>query len=84
MENLVNILLQRNDDREDWGFGLALDQDNHIVIDRVVNGAMCSYYMSPGDAVLKVAGRSTKAMAVEKARHLILQSGNAVEIIIKK
>ncbi|GFQ83225.1 hypothetical protein TNCT_149731, partial [Trichonephila clavata] len=50
----------------------------------VENGTMCSFYMSPGDAVLQVVGRSTKAMTVERAKNLIKQAGNAVEIIIKK
>ncbi|GIX91843.1 PDZ domain-containing protein [Caerostris extrusa] len=67
-----------------WGFHLALDHENQMVIDKVEDGTMCSFYMSPGDAVLKVAGRSAKAMSVEKAQHLIQQAGNAVEIIIKK
>lgn len=40
--------------------------------------------MNPGDVVLQIAGRSTKAMSVEKAKRLIAQAGNAVEIIIKK
>ncbi|GFQ95559.1 hypothetical protein TNCT_439921, partial [Trichonephila clavata] len=34
MDNLVNILLQRNDSTVDWGFQLALDPDNQIIIDR--------------------------------------------------
>ncbi|GFU29857.1 PDZ domain-containing protein [Nephila pilipes] len=84
MDNLVNILLQRNDSSVDWGFHLALDLDNQMIIERVEDGTMCSFYMSPGDAVLQVAGRSTKAMTIKKAQHLITQAGNAVEIIIKK
>ena len=45
---------------------------------------MSDHHLSPGDAVLQIAGRSTKAMSLEKARNLIAQSGNAVEIIVRK
>ncbi|GBM61660.1 hypothetical protein AVEN_133448-1 [Araneus ventricosus] len=83
MDNLINILLQRNDSSVDWGFHLALDHENQMVIDKVEDGTMCSFYMSPGDAVLQVAGRSTKAMTVQRAQRLITQAGNAVEVIIK-
>ncbi|KFM57216.1 hypothetical protein X975_11813, partial [Stegodyphus mimosarum] len=83
MDNLVSILLQRNDSKMEWGFNLGMFE-NQMIIDTVKRGTISSYYISPGDAVLQIAGRSTKAMTVEKARHLVTQSGNAVEIIIRK
>lgn len=49
MENLINILLQRNDDREDWGFCLALDSENQIVIDRVSQSSFV--YYNPFDVI---------------------------------